>query len=174
MSSHRALILHRHPCSVPSLAPPAGSHPSNITRTDPDLRRPASHRPASQRLGTDLTMSHSQATPAFATLPPPLSERVARASRSVTPMSFVPPPSAAQTPHATAPTLLTQPLPQRTASRPHPDGGIGATSGTVVVLFRADLRLHDHAALTHALEEGARVVPVYVFDTRHFGTSKNG
>lgn len=43
----------------------------------------------------------------------------------------------------------------------------------VVVWFRADLRLHDHPALNHALEEGC-VVPVFVFDTRAFGKTPAG
>ncbi len=30
--------------------------------------------------------------------------------------------------------------------------------------FRRDLRLHDNAALYHALKSGAEVVPVFVFD----------
>ncbi len=42
------------------------------------------------------------------------------------------------------------------------------------MLFRGDLRLHDHAALTHAIEEAATVIPVYVFDTRQFGASPAG
>mgnify|MGYP006214515969 CR=1 FL=1 len=30
--------------------------------------------------------------------------------------------------------------------------------------FRRDLRLHDNAALYHALKEGIPVVPVFIFD----------
>ncbi|MFN8514992.1 MAG: deoxyribodipyrimidine photo-lyase [Chloroflexia bacterium] len=35
---------------------------------------------------------------------------------------------------------------------------------TIVVWFRRDLRLHDHPALAAALRDGARVVPLFVFD----------
>lgn len=113
-------------------------------------------------------------TPAFAPTVPPLSERVARASRAVSPMAFAPSPAAASRAPVSAPTKLTQPQTQRSGTRPNPDGGIGKGNGTVIVLFRGDLRVHDHAALTHALEEGERIVPVYVFDTRQFGSSPAG
>lgn len=75
---------------------------------------------------------------------------------------------------STAPRVLTHPFAQRIAKRPHPDGSFGKGTGTVIVLFRGDLRVHDHPALTHALEEAATVIPVYVFDTRHFGSSPAG
>ncbi|WP_298713665.1 deoxyribodipyrimidine photo-lyase [Chitinophaga sp.] len=35
----------------------------------------------------------------------------------------------------------------------------------VICWFRRDLRLHDHAALYHALRSGFPVVPVFIFDT---------
>lgn len=35
----------------------------------------------------------------------------------------------------------------------------------VIVWLRRDLRLHDHAALWHALQTGAQLQPVFVFDT---------
>jgi deoxyribodipyrimidine photo-lyase len=38
----------------------------------------------------------------------------------------------------------------------------------VIVWFRQDLRLHDNEALTHALQSGEEVYPVYVFDERVF------
>jgi deoxyribodipyrimidine photolyase len=44
----------------------------------------------------------------------------------------------------------------------------------VVVLFRADLRVDDHAPLVHAAEEAASVVPVVCFDPRHFGRKADG
>lgn len=75
---------------------------------------------------------------------------------------------------ATAPRTITYPVPQREGTRSYPDGGVGKGTGVVVVLFRGDLRLHDHAALTHALEDAATVVPLYVFDTRQFGQSPAG
>ncbi len=44
--------------------------------------------------------------------------------------------------------------------------GIKTWSMKVVICwFRRDLRLHDHAALYHALRSGYPVVPVFVFDT---------
>lgn len=36
------------------------------------------------------------------------------------------------------------------------------------------MRLDDHPALSHALEEAATVVPVYCFDPRHFGRTDYG
>ncbi len=36
-------------------------------------------------------------------------------------------------------------------------------SDTIIVWFRRDLRLHDNAALSRAREEGARIVPVFIF-----------
>ena len=38
------------------------------------------------------------------------------------------------------------------------------TDRPVLVWFRRDLRLHDHPALTHALDDAACVVPVFVLD----------
>ena len=35
----------------------------------------------------------------------------------------------------------------------------------VLCWFRRDLRLHDHAALYHALKSGHPVIPVFIFDT---------
>jgi deoxyribodipyrimidine photolyase len=37
---------------------------------------------------------------------------------------------------------------------------------TAVVLFTRDLRLHDHPALTAAVERAERVVPLFVLDDR--------
>jgi deoxyribodipyrimidine photo-lyase len=34
-----------------------------------------------------------------------------------------------------------------------------------IVWFRRDLRLHDHAALSHALQAGLPILPVFIFDT---------
>lgn len=120
-----------------------------------------------------IAMTHTSKPSAF--VPPALSslpERLNRAS-SVTlagPSSFTSPPPVA----ASAPTTLTHPLAQRLPSRRFSDASFGKGSGTVVVLFRGDLRVHDHPALTHALEEASTVIPVYVFDTRQFGTSPAG
>ena len=45
---------------------------------------------------------------------------------------------------------------------------------TILLWFRTDLRLHDHEALCTALERDADVVPVYVFDPRMFGRTRQG
>ena len=37
-------------------------------------------------------------------------------------------------------------------------------SSVNIFWFRRDLRLHDNAALYHALKEGKPVVPVFIFD----------
>lgn len=63
---------------------------------------------------------------------------------------------------------------------PAPARGHGSAPGAaplgakVVVWFRGDLRLHDHPALTHAVEEGLGVVCVYCFDPRQFGKTPFG
>eukprot|EP00741_Cyanophora_paradoxa_P016530 tig00020927_g15961.t1 len=46
--------------------------------------------------------------------------------------------------------------------------------GTVLVWFRNDLRIHDHAALHEALENASTVVPVFCFDPRQFGKTSFG
>jgi deoxyribodipyrimidine photolyase len=55
-----------------------------------------------------------------------------------------------------------------------PSHAAGGKSDVVVVLFRSDLRIDDHAALTHAIEEAGIVVPVFCFDPRHFGRTAYG
>ncbi len=42
-----------------------------------------------------------------------------------------------------------------------------------IVWFRQDLRLHDNAALTDALEQVEEIIPVYVFDDRFFKDRTN-
>ena len=37
-----------------------------------------------------------------------------------------------------------------------------------VIWFRRDLRVHDHAALVAACASGGQVLPLYIFDTRHW------
>lgn len=58
------------------------------------------------------------------------------------------------------------------------DGGNApapATDGSLaIVWFRTDLRLDDHPALNHALEEADRILPVYCFDPRRFGKTTFG
>ncbi len=44
----------------------------------------------------------------------------------------------------------------------------------ILIWFRADLRLHDHAPLQTALKLDAQVVPVYCFDPRQFGQTPFG
>ncbi|MFD1589107.1 DASH family cryptochrome [Halorientalis brevis] len=48
------------------------------------------------------------------------------------------------------------------------------TEDTAVVWFRSDLRLHDNATLTRALESATRIVPVFVFDPDAFATTTFG
>jgi deoxyribodipyrimidine photo-lyase len=38
----------------------------------------------------------------------------------------------------------------------------------ILIWFRNDLRLHDHLALTKALQKNAEILPCYCFDERHF------
>jgi len=44
-----------------------------------------------------------------------------------------------------------------------------AKEDTVLFWFRRDLRLHDNAALYHALKENSGVVPLFIFDTTILG-----
>lgn len=44
----------------------------------------------------------------------------------------------------------------------------------VLIWFRNDLRLHDHAPLQNALNAGAEVIPIYCFDPRQFGRTPYG
>ena len=44
----------------------------------------------------------------------------------------------------------------------------------IILWFRNDLRLHDHALLSHAVSSQAEIVPVYCFDPRHFGQTSFG
>mmetsp|Transcript_11439 Transcript_11439/g.28957 ORF Transcript_11439/g.28957 Transcript_11439/m.28957 type:complete len:429 (-) Transcript_11439:375-1661(-) len=73
-----------------------------------------------------------------------------------------------------APTLLTQPLPEFVDEGDFTGGAAGGKRGKVMVWFRNDLRLHDHAALAAALEEASTVVPCYVFDPCQFGRTQFG
>lgn len=55
---------------------------------------------------------------------------------------------------------------------------MAATEKTIIVWYRNDLRITDHPALTHAAEEGPRVVPVFIFNDailkgRHWGSNRN-
>lgn len=45
---------------------------------------------------------------------------------------------------------------------------------TSVIWFRNDLRLHDNITLSRAINESDQVIPVYVFDPRHYRTSTYG
>ena len=44
----------------------------------------------------------------------------------------------------------------------------------VLIWYRNDLRLHDHAPLIQAIKEGAKVIPLYCFDDRHFAQTPFG
>ncbi|CAN8072311.1 unnamed protein product [Agarophyton chilense] len=46
----------------------------------------------------------------------------------------------------------------------------------VIIWFRLDLRLHDHPALAHAIDEsqGGSVAPLYIFDPRCYGKTSFG
>jgi deoxyribodipyrimidine photo-lyase len=48
------------------------------------------------------------------------------------------------------------------------------SANPVIVLFRNDLRLRDHAALTAAVQTGAPVLPLYIFDDGAAGEWKPG
>jgi deoxyribodipyrimidine photo-lyase len=50
---------------------------------------------------------------------------------------------------------------------PHPDK-------TLILWFRKDLRLADNAALSTAVNEGYRILPLYIFEPEHAGTGPLG
>lgn len=72
------------------------------------------------------------------------------------------------------PSLNTQLAPARLAHNFHSGDSFGKGTGKVIVLFRSDLRLDDHPALSHAIEDAASVIPVFCFDPRHFGRTEHG
>ena len=45
---------------------------------------------------------------------------------------------------------------------------------TILIWYRTDLRLHDHAPLHHAQQAQAAIAPVYCFDPRQFGQTRFG
>lgn len=55
---------------------------------------------------------------------------------------------------------------------------MSAPEKTIIVWYRNDLRIHDHPALSHAVNDGATIVPAFIFnDTllkgRHWGSNRN-
>jgi deoxyribodipyrimidine photo-lyase len=44
----------------------------------------------------------------------------------------------------------------------------------ILLWYRRDLRLHDHAPLYHAQQQQAQIIPLYCFDPREFGTTAFG
>lgn len=109
-------------------------------------------------------------------VPPIASPAIVPSASPTLSASVVAPPSAPlHSRRASAPSPSPAPAPSALPSRAHaPAPAAGGRNGTVVVWFRGDLRLHDHPALVHALEEGRRVVPVYCFDPRMFGRTAFG
>lgn len=72
------------------------------------------------------------------------------------------------------PNLHSELSPAPCSTSHHSDNALGKPTGTIIVLFRSDLRLDDHPALSHAIEEAATVIPLYCFDPRHFGRTDYG
>lgn len=90
------------------------------------------------------------------------------------PLAATSPATSLRVPTSVAPTLSTVlqgQLEGQGFMAPAPAAGV---SGTAIVLFRSDLRLDDHPALSCALERAATVVPVFCFDPRHFGRTPHG
>jgi deoxyribodipyrimidine photo-lyase len=50
----------------------------------------------------------------------------------------------------------------------------GMKNEKMIVWFRNDLRIHDHAPLCFAAEKSVSILPVYIFDERQFGSSPFG
>lgn len=48
------------------------------------------------------------------------------------------------------------------------------SQNTAIVWFRNDQRLHDHEALSRALEQAGEIIPVYCVDPRHFEETPYG
>lgn len=104
-------------------------------------------------------------------LPAPTSTPATHSVRPAAASAVLPPRGAAV---VSAPALRAEPALARAAAGHLHDASVGKGTGTVVVLFRSDLRLDDNPALAHAIEEAATVVPVYCFDPRHFGRTEYG
>lgn len=141
-----------------------------------DLRHHLPHHPPS---ALPLTMSPPN-TPSF--IPPfagapathQLTTRKSAVARTTLPISsptLLPP--RAVTP-ASAPALVPQTQTQPFASSFGRDPAGPAGGGVGIVLFRSDLRLDDHTALSQALEECSSIIPVFCFDPRHFGRTEHG
>ncbi|CAN8067863.1 unnamed protein product [Agarophyton chilense] len=96
------------------------------------------------------------------------------ASRTPLPVGLPPLASVRSVPVSVAPNLATKLAPIRQSAAFFDDGALGKDLEKVVVLFRSDLRLDDHPALSFALEDAKDVVPVYCFDPRHFGKTTYG
>lgn len=101
--------------------------------------------------------------------------RNALAQARASPAPLVSAPAPIRAPAATSSAALRTQLAAATiSSKPEPHRPAGAPAGTIVVLFRSDLRVDDHAPLLHATEEAACVVPVFCFDPRHFERTAYG
>lgn len=102
---------------------------------------------------------------------PTLSARVSTTLRPASAAPVLPPRAVTLIP---TPTLHPELAPAPYSTSHHFENGLGKPTGTIIVLFRSDLRLDDHPALSHALEEAATVIPLYCFDPRHFGRTDYG
>ncbi|WOL16012.1 hypothetical protein Cni_G24794 [Canna indica] len=92
-------------------------------------------------------------------------------------LSLFPPPSKSSSKHS-APSkfsnsLLLSPSPFL-GRRPADPSSAAACRRCSIVWFRADLRLHDHEALSAANADSLSLLPVFLFDPRDFGRSPSG
>lgn len=137
------------------MAPSANEQPGFVGSAAPSL----SSLTSSRTLSACTRAASTTASAAIATPQPTSLAPLVRAAAALT---------------VSVPTLCTQPSPQRIGApfaQPPPAGG---ASDVAVVLFRSDLRLDDHPALTAAIERCSTVVPVFCFDPRHFGRTEHG
>ncbi|URD84966.1 FAD binding domain of DNA photolyase [Musa troglodytarum] len=77
------------------------------------------------------------------------------------------------TPSKISNSLLLSPSPFLRRRHSHPAAG-AASRRCSLVWFRADLRLHDHEALSAANADSLSLLPVFLFDPRDFGRSPSG
>ncbi|KAI0567135.1 photolyase/blue-light receptor [Gracilaria domingensis] len=153
--------IRRPPC-------PRSYRPSNPPRRSPRARRrcPQMRRTtyvSQPSLPNATRSSRASFPPASASLP-------SITTLTISPARTHPARSSSTTPDAlpvSSRSLLSRPLYPPPAAPP---------PSNVIVWFRLDLRLHDHPALLHAVDEcqGGSITPLYIFDPRCYGKTSYG
>ncbi|KAI0566799.1 DNA photolyase [Gracilaria domingensis] len=162
------LITHIR-CKSLHRAPRLPFSPSRTSPSNPHSRRRVSLNRSSLRMSPPSTAGFVGSTPAARAR-----VSVPGTARTPLPNSLPALASVRAAAVSAAPNVSTRLVPMPNAAGFFDDGALGKGMDKVVVLFRSDLRLDDHPALSYALEDAKDVVPVYCFDPRHFGRTDYG